>query len=129
MPTKKIAFKDYKINEKSPAVGLTMEALNISREKAIKIMRELHYKLDFPVRRKKKKHTTWYHKNIISEKPGNYPGFCFNILQYLTLEPSHNFFLDFTLINMYYREWDYFFYFQALAYQFYLLHSKEILSY
>ena len=54
MPTKKIAFKDYKINEDSPAVGLTMEALEISKEEAIKIMRELSYKLHFPKTKKKK---------------------------------------------------------------------------
>lgn len=51
---KKPSFKDYKINENDPAVKLTMEALEISREEAIKIMRELSYRVNFP--KKKKKH-------------------------------------------------------------------------
>jgi hypothetical protein len=56
MPVKKIPFKDYQINEKSPAVDLTMEALEVDRDEAIKIMRELYYKVDFPTKRRKKKH-------------------------------------------------------------------------
>lgn len=54
MIPKKPAFKDYKINEQSPAVEVTMEELNVSRKEAIKIMRELSYRVSFP--KKKKKH-------------------------------------------------------------------------
>ncbi len=55
MPNKKTAFQDYKINEKSPTIDVTMEELNIGRDEAIKLIKELNYKLDFP--KKKKKHT------------------------------------------------------------------------
>ncbi len=54
MTTKKPSFKDYKINENSSAVKLTMEALEISRDEAIKIVKEMSYRVNFP--KKKKKH-------------------------------------------------------------------------
>ncbi len=54
MSNKRIPFKDYKINEKSPAISLTMEAMDISREEAIEVIRKLNYKVDFPKHRKKK---------------------------------------------------------------------------
>ena len=48
MPIKKPAFKDYKINEKSPAIRLRMEAMDISRKEAIKVIKELSYRVDYP---------------------------------------------------------------------------------
>jgi NACalpha-BTF3-like transcription factor len=54
MPTKKPSFKDYKIDEKSPVIALTMEATGVSREEAIKVIKELSYRVDYP--KKKKKH-------------------------------------------------------------------------
>lgn len=54
MATKKPSFEDYEINEKSPAVRLTMEALNISREEAVKLMKEMNYRVDYPKEKKKK---------------------------------------------------------------------------
>ena len=53
MATKRPSFKDYKINEKDPAVKLTMEALKISRDEALKLMKELSYSVKFPKKRKK----------------------------------------------------------------------------
>lgn len=55
MANKKPSFKDYKIDEKSPVIELTMEATGVSREKAIKIIKELSYRVDFP-KRKKSRH-------------------------------------------------------------------------
>ncbi len=54
MPTKKPSFKDYKINEKSPAIDITMEELNITRDEALKLIKEMSYRVNFP--KKKKKH-------------------------------------------------------------------------
>ena len=54
MSAKKPSIKDYKINEKSPAIDVTMEELNISRDEAIKLIKEMSYKVNFP--KKKRKH-------------------------------------------------------------------------
>ncbi len=48
------SLKDYKINENDPAIKLTMEATGISRQEAIKIIKELSYKLEFPKKKRKK---------------------------------------------------------------------------
>lgn len=54
MANKKPSLKDYKINENDPAIELTMEATGVSRKKAIEVIKELSYRLDFPKRKKKK---------------------------------------------------------------------------
>ena len=54
MPTRIPSLKEYKINEKDPVIKLTMEATGVSRKEAIKVIKELSYKIDFP--KKKKKH-------------------------------------------------------------------------
>ena len=54
MSNKRIPFKDYKINEKSPAIDITMEELNITRDEALKLIKEMSYRINFP--KKKKKH-------------------------------------------------------------------------
>ena len=48
MADKKPSFKDYKIDEKSPVIRLTMEATDISRKEAIKVIKELSYRVDYP---------------------------------------------------------------------------------
>jgi hypothetical protein len=53
MPTKKPSFKDYKINEKSPAIDITMEELNITRDEALKLIKEMSYRINFPKKKKK----------------------------------------------------------------------------
>ena len=53
MADKKPSFKDYKINEKSPVIRLTMEATGISRKEAIKVIKELSYRVDYPKRKKR----------------------------------------------------------------------------
>ena len=54
MSTKKPSFKNYKINEKDPAIALTMEATGVSREEAIKVIKKLSYRTDHPQRRKRR---------------------------------------------------------------------------
>ena len=53
MADKKPSFKDYKINEKSPVIRLTMEATGISRKEAIKVIKELSFRVDYPKRKKR----------------------------------------------------------------------------
>lgn len=52
-PTKIPSFKDYPFDENSRGVEITMEELDISREEAIKIMKELSYRVDYPKKKKK----------------------------------------------------------------------------
>lgn len=54
---KKPSFKDYYFNENDPSIEITMEELNISREEAIKIMKKLSYRADYPEKKKRKKQT------------------------------------------------------------------------
>jgi len=55
MATRKITLRNYKFDEKNPSIELTMEATGISRTEAIKIIKELCYRVDYPKKKKKKK--------------------------------------------------------------------------
>ncbi len=54
MPDKnKILFKDYKVKFIPEVVKVTMEELNISQDKAIELLTEMSYRLDYPKKKKK----------------------------------------------------------------------------
>lgn len=53
MAKKKVTLRNYKFDEKNPSIELTMEATGVSRTEAIKVIKELSFRVDHPKKKKK----------------------------------------------------------------------------